>query len=108
MRTIRHGTKEFDSVLRKAENICCFSLSNNFVRSPLQEGDSELILPPREWLKKQSEDSSSKLLEIGSGKYRLRIHSNLWYDFNTDADLSKNEKRCSSAEYHLPACGGTC
>ena len=81
MLTIRKGTKAFERVLTNAKDVVVYTLSDGFRGSRLQEGDPNLIAPPVEILRKKLCDHDTKLTSVGNNKYRIHVHSNLWFDF---------------------------
>lgn len=82
MNTIRRGTKRFDQVLGTAKNIVCLSLSNNFVAQPLMPSE----MSPREWIRRELDRFDWAMLrDRGDGSYCVKVHGNLWYEFEVEA-----------------------
>jgi len=96
MVTIRKTTDRASKVLDGARNIRCYSLDNGFTGKPLVERPIIWAEPrPDEnfrqlvevsqigFLRHQLETSSTKLIDNGNGFYSIRVHSNLWFDFES-------------------------
>lgn len=84
--TIRRRTKRFEQVLQEAKNVTCYSLSNGFVGSPMREDDPDLIMPPRDWLRRELDRFDfARLLHGAGNRYILHVHGNLWYEFEVES-----------------------
>ena len=92
--TITKTTKAAKQAIANAKNIRCYSLSNNFSGEPIQDkpviwgGEivnnqyrSLIEVTQSEFLERELNGRNAKLTKGESGKYNLRVHSNLWYSF---------------------------
>lgn len=94
--TIRRGTKKAKEVISNAHNIMGYSLANNFAGNPLTDKPvvwggpvlngrfTELVpVTQQQWLQHELDTLPfARLTWDGDIKrYRLEVHSNLWYEF---------------------------
>ena len=92
--TITKTSKLAKLMLSKAHDIRCFSLSNNFSGQPLAEkpvvwgerGKFNESLPlievsQQDFLARELNSRHAKLTVGTCGKYHIRVHANLWYEF---------------------------
>jgi hypothetical protein len=91
--TIPKHTHQAKAAIASAKDVRCYSLSNNFSGEPLTEqpvvwgGEvvnncyTKLIPVTRaEFLSRELRGRNVTLSEHG-GRYTLRVHSNLWYEW---------------------------
>lgn len=78
MKTVRkNAKKQLEKIFTTANNIKVYSLNNNFSGEILEDG----IMSPIDWLKKEYNFFSAKLINNENGTFTLGLHSNLWYQF---------------------------
>ena len=65
---IRRNSKVFASTIANAKNVLCFSLSNGFCGREITHPISD-------------DDKANGELWRVADTYRLRVHSNLWYEW---------------------------
>lgn len=82
------------------QNVLCYSLSNSFEAKVISNDEITAFLA------KELGSRSAKLTQ-DSGKFTLRVHSNLWYewpdgshDFVLDADDIRRCSRCGRASWY--------
>jgi len=86
---IRRNSKELPEIFAKAKNIKVYSLDSCFVGKPLAEDPIDPEAWPRgvehttqqDYLAKTFRGTSFAELTRNTGTFTLRIHSNLWYEF---------------------------
>jgi hypothetical protein len=96
--TIRKTSDRASKVLDHAHNVRCYSLSNNFRGEPLADrpviagvpspGEVHQLLvevSPVGFLRHELTSNTTKLIDSGSGHFTIRVHSNLWYIFQSAA-----------------------
>lgn len=98
--TIPKNTKRAEAILAHAANIKVFSLSNGFSGQPLAEQPviwgGELVnhqftklvpVSEAEFLAHELEGRGPKMVERENGRYCIRVHSNLWYEFTSKVSV---------------------
>lgn len=68
MQTVRKNTKIYKNAIANAQSIKVFTLENNFIGEPVKLIDSFYL-------------EMGKLFG-DSGRYKLHVHSNCWYEFS--------------------------
>ena len=85
MKTIaKNRTALIDRILNTARDFRCYSLDNGF-RGELMDGRAGNIMAPADWMRKElREFSFAHLHSNGNGHYTVHVHSNLWFEFDSD------------------------
>lgn len=92
--TIPKNTNKAKVAIATAQNIRCYSLSNNFEGNPISDnpvawvrkGTEKPILTsmtPNEFLANElyGEGHMHAKLSVAENRYTLHVHDNLWYEF---------------------------
>jgi hypothetical protein len=79
MNKIRRNSKNLSKIFSAAHSCKVFSLSNHF-SGELLAADSV-----NDYLIKEFADTYTELVWNGKETYKLRVHSNLWYEFTAPA-----------------------
>jgi len=96
--TIKKTSDRASKVLDHARNVRCYAPSNNFRGEPLADRPVILGVPspgeihqplvevsPIGFLRHELTNKATKLIDSGSGHFTIRVHSNLWYIFQSAA-----------------------
>lgn len=86
---IRRNDKRIPEIIAAAKNVMVFSLSSHFTGRPMAEGPIDPDAWPREakhitqqeFLAKEYRLYRFARITREGSKYKLHIHSNLWYEF---------------------------
>jgi hypothetical protein len=82
MKSIRRNAKQLPEIVRSARAVKVFSLENGFVGNPYKF--SKEIYSPTIQVEKIFKDNPNGSLKYeGGGVYHYRVHSNLWYEFES-------------------------
>ena len=91
--TIRKNTNKAKQLIANARNIRCYSLSNNFTGQPLAErprtwaptaNPAIIEVSQSEFLARELSDPHVTLRQDLNGRYCIDVHSNLWYEFESE------------------------
>lgn len=74
LKTVPRNTNRAKAILAAATNCRAYSLSNGFSGTETTA----------DWIAKQLHDPQcpGKLVDQGAGSFCVRVHSNLWFEFN--------------------------
>lgn len=88
---IAKNTKKAKAALTSAKNVRCYSKGNDFSGAPMAEhplvyvGESyprQLVkVSQAEFMAEELSDRNAFLYQAIDGNYKIRIHTNLWYEF---------------------------
>ena len=86
---IRRNSKELPEIFARAKNVRVYSLDNCFVGNPMVDEPIDPEAWPKEVKHTTTQDYLAKTFRVtrfaelthNNGSYTLRIHSNLWYEF---------------------------
>lgn len=92
--TIAKNTNKAKQIISEAQNIRCYSSSNNFSGAPLSDNpvvwggevkagvyQSLVEISQAEFLARELNSRHAKLTVSDHGRFTLHIHSNLWYEW---------------------------
>ena len=71
-KTVARNSKRVAAIFAAATNGSAYSLSNGFSGTEVSN----------EHIRKQLVDGAAKLVDQGAGRFMVRCHSNLWFEFN--------------------------
>lgn len=80
MKAIRRGTKKVKDIIDNAFDVRVYSLDNGFSGTHFHATNdiAQNVLRKRV--------SDSKIYRIAKGVYMIRVHSNLWFEFQSKID----------------------
>lgn len=97
--TVPKNTNRAKQAIATATDVRCYSLSNGFSGEPMiekpviwKEGKLVEVSQP-ERLTWELNQLRSKLIAGENGNYTIRVHSNLWYDFKSQAGRFAEERK---------------
>ncbi len=81
--TIKKNSNRAKQAIANAQDIVCYSVSNNFFAKPLADKPYVLLRGPvsqAEFLASELAMPQSRISLLG-GRYTIHVHANLWYEF---------------------------
>lgn len=86
--TIKKNSNRAKQAIASAQNVVCFSLTNNFFAKPLADKPYVLLrgsVSQAEFLASELAMPQSRISLLGD-RYTIHVHSNLWYEFVTASE----------------------